>query len=698
MPRPRDRAVLAAALIFCFCAPAAQGAGWVTGPPVSPANRISTEPDVAVTPGGGRIASWIQYAADGSTTEGLGVRSAPTAGGAFGAPQVFPGSAYYSSLAVGGDGTAVLLWAQVDGVHIARRAPGEATFTAATPLALGAGEYVRGAPRVAVAGGDAFVVFTTEKNVAGTRISTARAARLAAGATALLTVNGPGPGGTLDQVSYADATPEHILGDPTVAADGTTVVAGWEELLGSNSGTGPSTTTIKYATRTAADFGPATTADTRSWANFRADSVDPAVTSGGGRTYLAWVRAIDQIAFRDLADPGVTRTVPVVNYAFPLRAQGDSGGGLVLGWGGFEPATTARWVFGATAAPGADATPRQQLTAPGASRAIDDLATGRDGSALVLVERYTSSLSGASVDVESAFRPPGGTFGVLEDVSGARERVGPRSLDPAATAVDAGGAAVAAWTADDNSGSANQRVYVSERDAAPPVLTSVTVPAGAATGARIDMAATATDALSGATIEWDFGDGSNAAGTAVNHAYGTAGSYTVTVTARDGAGNASSQTRTIVITGPSGGGGAGPDPDTTPPVVSALRSANKRFRVGAGATALIAAAKAKAGTTFRMSISERATLVIRITGKLPGHRRGKRCVSGGTRGRRCTIAVAPGTLIRAGRGGGAVNIPFSGRIERTRLRAGAYRATVTAIDAAGNRSRPVSIPFTIVTR
>ena len=66
------------------------------------------------------------------------------------------------------------------------------------------------------------------------------------------------------------------------------------------------------------------------------------------------------------------------------------------------------------------------------------------------------------------------------------------------------------------------------------------------------------------------------------------------------------------------------------------------------------APKTPTATTFALNLNERATLIVDITGKVKGHR------------------VAPGTLVRAGRGPGKVSIPFSGRIGATRLAPGSY--------------------------
>ena len=104
---------------------------------------------------------------------------------------------------------------------------------------------------------------------------------------------------------------------------------------------------------------------------------------------------------------------------------------------------------------------------------------------------------------------------------------------------------------------------------------------------------------------------------------------------------------------------------TTPdaaPRLSAASLTRRRFRV-------------KQGTAFRFTVSESATITIRITRHKPRSLRGtlKRKVAQGPQ-----------------------RVAFSGRFGRKALAPGGYDATVTATDAAGNRSRAVLLHFTIL--
>ena len=57
-----------------------------------------------------------------------------------------------------------------------------------------------------------------------------------------------------------------------------------------------------------------------------------------------------------------------------------------------------------------------------------------------------------------------------------------------------------------------------------------------------------------------------------------------------------------------------------------------------------------------------------------------------------------GRLEKANLRPGAQQLRFSGRFKSRRLRAGRYRATLTATDIAGNRSRAIRLTFRVVGR
>lgn len=117
-----------------------------------------------------------------------------------------------------------------------------------------------------------------------------------------------------------------------------------------------------------------------------------------------------------------------------------------------------------------------------------------------------------------------------------------------------------------------------------------------------------------------------------------------------------------------------PASDTEAPSIGGFRATPSAFAVARSRTPV--AARTRRGTRLRYTLSEpaRVRLVIRRAGR---------------RGRRV------GTLTRSG-AKGANAIRFSGRVGRRILRAGRYRATIAATDAAGNRSSPRTIRLRVV--
>jgi hypothetical protein len=116
----------------------------------------------------------------------------------------------------------------------------------------------------------------------------------------------------------------------------------------------------------------------------------------------------------------------------------------------------------------------------------------------------------------------------------------------------------------------------------------------------------------------------------------------------------------------------------------------RRFAVSKKATAKVA--RVARGTTFRLQLSESATVKFVITyrtksTKCPSHH--------GHRPRHCTRTIVAGTLTRKLQAGKR-SVPFSGRIGRRALSPRSYTVTITGTDAAGNRSKPTTLSFTIV--
>jgi DNA-binding beta-propeller fold protein YncE len=156
--------------------------------------------------------------------------------------------------------------------------------------------------------------------------------------------------------------------------------------------------------------------------------------------------------------------------------------------------------------------------------------------------------------------------------------------------------------------------------------------------------------------------------------------------------------------GPSGPGQP-PSVDELAPTVSAFSLSRRRFRVGTRPTPVTAGAAPRPrrltprGSSFRFRLSEPASARIVIERARAGRKVRRRCRPPSRELRRrprCTRFSRAGTLTRANLAAGRSTIKFSGRIGRRALKAGRYRATLTATDSAGNRSKARRATFSVV--
>jgi hypothetical protein len=120
---------------------------------------------------------------------------------------------------------------------------------------------------------------------------------------------------------------------------------------------------------------------------------------------------------------------------------------------------------------------------------------------------------------------------------------------------------------------------------------------------------------------------------------------------------------------------APPARDTLAPALTGLRLSHRIFAVGRARTAI--AARTARGTRVSYKLSENAKVVVKI------QRAGKKRLVG--------------KLTRTAKTGRNA-LAFSGRIGAKALRPGRYRAVITAVDAAGNRSAPQTVRFRIAVR
>ena len=311
-----------------------------------------------------------------------------------------------------------------------------------------------------------------------------------------------------------------------------------------------------------------------------------------------------------------------------------------------------------------------QYTAPGYAPPL--LAMGAGGAAFMAW--LSSDQPTGATALHAVVRPAGAAAGPPATLSGDLDQ----SLLGAALAADGLGGALAAYIRPDETA---PRMWVTQYDANPPVLRDVSAPASAEVTVPAAFSVQATDDWSGASVHWDFGDGSTADGASVSHAFAELGSRTVTLTAVDGTGNQVSRTLDVTVT-------AHPVPR-----VSDVRLSRTRFAVARAATAVTAAKRrAPRGTHITFTFTTPATAKLTFQRPAAGRRAaGGRCVKPTAklrRAKRCRRYRLEGTLTRASLGTGAHDVPFSGRIGRRALRRGRHRVIVSATSAGGTGSAP----------
>jgi hypothetical protein len=107
------------------------------------------------------------------------------------------------------------------------------------------------------------------------------------------------------------------------------------------------------------------------------------------------------------------------------------------------------------------------------------------------------------------------------------------------------------------------------------------------------------------------------------------------------------------------------------------------------------------GSMLGFTLSEPATVSVKIQRRLPGRRKGKRCVKPSRaprHARRCKRWRSAGSLPpRLGVAGGNVR-GFAGKLRGHALANGRYRALLSATDASGNRSAVRTATFRVVLR
>lgn len=232
---------------------------------------------------------------------------------------------------------------------------------------------------------------------------------------------------------------------------------------------------------------------------------------------------------------------------------------------------------------------------------------------------------------------------------------------------------------------------------------SIAAPDVVAPGEPVTFTGSAAPAGQPNSFAWSFSDGHTASGPTATRAFAAAEPQTATLTVTGpGACGSATTSRTVDVRSPVVAPGDVPAPaavaavaaepalpvlDTVPPRLSSVSLTRRSFRTRGR----------RVGTNFRFSLSEPATVTIRIQRLGPGRRIGRRCSTpsrANRRGSPCTRSVSVGVLSVNARQG-PTTTRWRGRVAGRRVRAGRYRAVLVAMDGAGLRSAPAALRFRI---
>jgi hypothetical protein len=149
--------------------------------------------------------------------------------------------------------------------------------------------------------------------------------------------------------------------------------------------------------------------------------------------------------------------------------------------------------------------------------------------------------------------------------------------------------------------------------------------------------------------------------------------------------------------------GPAPVAPLTAPTLSGVRQTAKTWREGNARAHITASKNGKkklaVGTTFSFGLTEPASVTLTFTQRANGRKIKGNCVAQTKANRHshsCKRTVTRGKLVFTGQPG-ANKVSFQGRISRSKkLPPGTYTLIITATNAAGQRSSPKQLSFTIV--
>jgi uncharacterized delta-60 repeat protein len=217
----------------------------------------------------------------------------------------------------------------------------------------------------------------------------------------------------------------------------------------------------------------------------------------------------------------------------------------------------------------------------------------------------------------------------------------------------------------------------------PPTATFTVGPSVVEAGKAVAFDGSASADPDGTIVshQWNFGDGSTGTGATASHSYTKAGSYTATLTVRDGYGLTASSSHAVTV-------------KASAPILSGLAIKPAKFRAARRGGSI----SRTTGAKISYNDSRVAKTTFTVARVLPGRRSGRRCVRPTTRNRdapRCSRFVRLRGSFTHVDLAGRNSFRFTGRIRRTALKPGPYRLDARP-RAGGKVGRTVSARFRIV--
>jgi hypothetical protein len=555
------RALLAAGVLCAMLsAPAsAAPANWLDPVDLSKPGRDALSPEIAMDSGGNALAVWERERPEGP---GINLQYATrSAGELFGAPLDLQRLEGDAKLAMAPNGEAAVLWRALINppgshvVNVATRPPG-GSFSPPVTILPKSPSSIPQEPRLAIGSGGAIVVTwaefdptsefpnfscgvspfppnePTECDVPSHVMATVRpAGGVFTAPEQISPPTAPKPATPAEQEVWAkeESVKDASQARPAIDAAGNAVVVftyfdGTESVIHSN------------VRQVGAEFGESVQIS-QSGGNAGGPDLD---MDAAGTAIATWIRAEApaQMIQAALRPPGGSFSVlgnlsPVGGAADSAAIDVSESGSATIVWrlDGF-PET---FLQAASRAPGGAFDNPVNMSSGKDNPLFPEVAVNDAGDAIVV----WNGDNAANEIVRAAVRPAGAGFNAPVAISQASAGL----FHPKPT-LDAGGNAAVVWT---RSNGFHSIVQTAGYDSDPPQLRDVSIPGAAVVGDTARFSATAADVWPVGPPAFDFGDGSQASGGAVSHAYSGPGSYAVRVTVTDAVGRSASATGPILV-------------------------------------------------------------------------------------------------------------------------------------------------------